>query len=111
MDRNIARETLKEQLQSYVETITSKSKGHNMYICPICNSGSGSHGTGAFSIKDGITWKCFSCNEGGDIFDLIGKVENLPEYTDQLKRASELFNISLDTCTRQYRYPEASMLN
>ena len=104
MDRNIAREILKEQLQEYVETITQKSKGHNMYICPICNSGSGSHGTGAFSIKNGIGWKCFSCNEGGDIFDLIGKVENLPEYADQIKRASELFNISLDTYTQQHTH-------
>lgn len=106
MERSIARETLKEHLQTYVESITQKSKGHNMYTCPLCNSGSGRNGTGAFSIKNGTSWKCFSCNEGGDIFDLIGKVEGLSEYTDQLKRASELFNISLDTYTQPYTHKD-----
>ena len=72
MDRETAREQLKGNLRSYVEQITHKSKGANMYVCPLCGSGTGSHSTGAFSIKDGTSWKCFSCNKGGDIFDLIG---------------------------------------
>lgn len=42
------------------------------YICPLCHSGEGAHGTAALSIKkDGVTWHCFSCLQGGDIFDLI----------------------------------------
>ena len=50
MQRQDAREELKGKLKEYVETITRKSKGANMYICPICGSGSGKNGTGAFSI-------------------------------------------------------------
>lgn len=96
MDRQEAREQLKEQLKPYVESITHKSKGANMYICPVCGSGTGSHSTGAFSIK-GTSWKCFSCNEGGDIFDLIGKHERITDYSEQLKRAGELFGISIDS--------------
>lgn len=96
MDRQEAREQLKEQLKPYVESITHKSKGANMYVCPLCGSGTGSHSTGAFSIK-GISWKCFSCNEGGDIFDLIGKHEGITDYSEQLKRAGELFGISIDS--------------
>ena len=95
MDRQEAREQLKEQLKPYVESITRKSKGANMYVCPLCGSGTGSHSTGAFSIK-GTSWKCFSCNEGGDIFDLIGKHEGITDYSEQLKRAGELFGISID---------------
>ena len=96
MDRQEAREQLKGQLRAYVESITKKSKGANMYVCPLCGSGTGSHSTGAFSIKDGTSWKCFSCNEGGDIFDLIGKYEGITDHSEQLKRAGELFGISIN---------------
>lgn len=95
MERQEAREQLKEQLKPYVESITRKSKGANMYVCPLCGSGTGSHSTGAFSIK-GTSWKCFSCNESGDIFDLIGKHEGITDYSEQLKRAGELFGVSID---------------
>ena len=97
MDRQEAREQLKGQLRAYVESVTSKSKGANMYVCPLCGSGTGSHSTGAFSIKDDTSWKCFSCNEGGDIFDLIGKYENIPDHSEQLKRAGELFGVTIDS--------------
>ena len=97
MDRQEAREQLKGYLRRYVESVTQKSKGANMYVCPLCGSGSGRNGTGAFSIKDGTSWKCFSCNEGGDIFDLIGKYEGITDYSEQLKRAGELFGVSIDS--------------
>ena len=97
MERQEAREQLKGQLRAYVESITQKSKGANMYVCPLCGSGIGSHGTGAFSIKDGTSWKCFSCNEGGDIFDLIGKYEGIADHSEQLKRAGELFGVTIDS--------------
>lgn len=96
MDRQEAREQLKEQLKPYVESITHKSKGANMYVCPLCGSGTGSHSTGAFSIK-GTSWKCFSCNKGGDIFDLIGEYEGIADHSKQLKRAGELFGIYIDS--------------
>jgi len=97
MDRETAREQLKGDLRSYVEQITRKSKGANMFVCPLCGSGEGHNGTGAFSIKDGISWKCFSCNKGGDIFDLIGEYEGIADHTEQLKRAGELFGITIDS--------------
>lgn len=97
MDRQEARDQLKGQLRAYVESITSKSKGANMYVCPLCGSGTGSHSTGAFSIKDGTSWKCFSCNKGGDIFDLIGEHEGIADHSEQLKRAGELFGITIDS--------------
>ena len=97
MDRETAREQLKGNLRSYVEQITHKSKGANMYVCPLCGSGTGSHSTGAFSIKDGTSWKCFSCNKGGDIFDLIGEYEGIADHTEQLKRAGEIFGITIDS--------------
>ena len=97
MDKKEVRKQLKERLKAYVESITKKSKGANMYVCPLCGSGTGSHSTGAFSLtKEEANWKCFSCNEGGDIFDLIGKVEKISDHGEQLKRAKELFGITMD---------------
>ena len=94
MTENI-REQLKAQLTRYVESITERSKGANMYICPLCGSGSGRSRTGAFSIyQEGTRWKCFSCGKEGDIFDLIGEHENIQDYTEQARRAGELCNIS-----------------
>lgn len=102
MNREQAKTELKEKLKDYVERITKPDRraGRNMYVCPLCGSGSkgGRDSNGAFSITpDGTAWRCFACNEGGDLFNLIGKVENVPDYNDQLKRAAELFNITIDT--------------
>ena len=99
MDYERAREQLKGHLRDYVESITRKSKGANMYVCPFadCRSGEGHNGTGAFSIKDGTSWKCFSCNRGGDIFDLIGEYEGIADHSEQLKRAGELFGVTIDS--------------
>lgn len=68
--------TLKPFLEDYVRSVTTRSK-NGLYNCPLCPSGTGAHKTGAFSItKDGQRWKCFSCNRGGDIFDLCAEIEN-----------------------------------
>lgn len=85
-------EELKPYLRHYVESITEKSKG-GMYVCPLCKSGTGAHGTGAFSIdrNDPTRWKCFSCDRSGDIYDLIGEYENITDRAEQFRRASELY--------------------
>ena len=98
MDRETARENIRARLKEYVERVTEHSSraGGNMYICPLCGSGSGSHGTGAFSIT-GDKWKCFSCGKGGDIFDLIGELEHTADYNQQLQSAAAVFNITIDS--------------
>ena len=98
MDRDQARENIRARLKEFTEWATLKSSraGTNMYICPICGSGSGSHGTGAFSIT-GDKWKCFSCGKGGDIFDLIGELHHTADYNEQLQLAADFFNITIDS--------------
>lgn len=98
MDREQAKTEIKKHLQEYVEKALKKSKGKDKYICPFCGSGTGPKGTGAFSINPNEPTKfhCFSCGKGGDIFDVIGQVENLPKPLDQLKRAAEIYNIDID---------------
>ena len=83
---------LKTHLADYVSANLTKSKGHNMYCCPACGSGTGKHATGAFTVYDeGTRWKCHACQEGGDLFDLIGIVENIGEQKAQFERARELY--------------------
>lgn len=88
---------LQQQLENYLNTITKKSKGKNQYICPICGSGTGQHHTGALYYKidnQGVPrCTCFSCGQlqNSDIFEAIGKIENIPTFKKQYKRAMELF--------------------
>lgn len=88
-----------EYLRSYVETITKKSQGKNKYNCPFCHSGTGKSKTGAFTIysKNHEMWQCYSCRRTGDIFDLVGEYENIPEPINRLKRVCEIYRIDLDT--------------
>lgn len=97
MLRDQAKEELKNRLTDYVQSITKPSTGENMYICPLCDSGNGKNRTGAFSICDnGRKWRCFSCGNGGDLFELIGQIEHISDFKNQLDRAAEIFQITLD---------------
>lgn len=79
----------KDLLVDVVGEMTTKDK-HGKWICPICGSGNGKHKTSAFSIKDGKQWKCFSCNRGGDVLDLIDLKYNIPDKKEQLQRLNEI---------------------
>ena len=99
MDRQTATEAVKERLTEYVESITDHSRKGNKkaYVCPICGSGTGRNKTGAFTItKDGLKWKCFACDRGGDTLDLIGYVEDISDYKTKIARAGELFNLDIE---------------
>ena len=108
-------EQIKPRLKEYVEQITQLDPraGRNMYKCPLCKSGNNEHrnSNGAFSITpDGQAWKCFSCNNGGDIFTLIGLYEGIPDFIQQKERARQIFNITDFTrftknLSRWYAFP------
>lgn len=98
MDREAAREYIKPLLGEYLDSITTK-KG-KMYICPLCGSGSGNNGnyTPALSIN-GEKWRCFSCNNGGDVFSLIALQNGLDsskEFYKVLDIAAAALNIDID---------------
>lgn len=91
-------EQIKSHLRDYVDEISAHSRKGDRegYICPLCGSGKGKNKTGAFFIsKDGIRWKCFSCDKSGDVLDLVGYVEGIEGFKNQLRRAGELFNIHI----------------
>ena len=95
------KEKLKEMLPDYMELLEEQAKtenrGNNYWACPFCGSGDNVHHTAAFHIN-GIRYKCFSCNEGGDIFDLVGHIEKLPKgnFIKQYNRTLKIMRPYLD---------------
>ncbi len=84
-------QAVRERLPEYVETVTTKSRG-GYYICPLCGSGTGPNKSGAFRIQ-GDRWRCFSCGRGGDVLDLIGEIERIPDFRGRARRAEEVSRI------------------
>ena len=75
------KDELKELLSDYMEILEEQDKtenrGDDYWVCPFCGSGEKRNFTAAFHIN-GTKYNCFSCGEHGDIFDLVGYIENLP---------------------------------
>lgn len=83
MNKNEAIKLLKPHLQDYADEVLTPS-GRGMYCCPFCGSGThrGKNSDGALSIDakhGGERWKCFSCQESGDIVDLCQKLNNVTQ--------------------------------
>ena len=106
MINDSVKEELRPRLIEYVSQITTPSRkaGKNMFVCPLCGSGShgGRNSDGAFHVT-GATWYCHSCKQGGDIFKLIELHEGLSEFPDQVKRGAELLGVSvIDSAKRDF---------
>jgi hypothetical protein len=84
-----ALQAIRERLPEYVESVTTKSRA-GFWVCPLCGSGTGPNKSGAFRIQ-GDRWRCFSCGRGGDVIDLLGEIERIPDFRDRARRAVELF--------------------
>jgi len=103
----INKEEITPRLREYVQKITRPSKGKDMFVCPLCKSGAkgGRDSDGAFHVS-GSTWYCHSCQEGGDIFTLHGKLHNLdvtrdfPQIVDEI--CQELGITALDSARRDF---------
>ena len=81
---------LKPYLQDYATRVLTPSKG-GLYNCPICDSGTGPHKTGALGIFDnGARWKCQACGKGGDIFDLYAAINHC-DLAEATRRIIDLY--------------------
>lgn len=104
MNREQAKDYIRGQLAEYLNIITTK-KG-KQYVCPICDSGNKANGTPALSVT-GEIFKCFSCNNGGDIFSLIALQHNLDakrDFAAILDIACSVLNVGItdNTTTTQH---------
>lgn len=70
-------------------------KGRNKYVCPKCGSGSGPNKTAAFTVyAQENRWCCYSCNNGGDVFDLAGILGNTENRLEQLQLVAKWAGIA-----------------
>ena len=93
---------LKSFLLDYVQEITKPSRngGKNQYICPLCSSGTGKNGTGAFTFyPETNSYKCFACGKYGDIFSLYAEMNNLSQTSD--------FHVIVDELSKKYNLPSS----
>lgn len=79
------------RLRDYAESVLDSV--HGGFVCPICGSGTGPKGTPAFSIK-GEMWKCFACNNHGDVLDLAGAVLNTDDKSRQIEAVASWAGIA-----------------
>ena len=109
MINDSVKEELRPRLIEYVSQITipSRKAGKNMFVCPLCGSGShsGRNSDGAFHVT-GSTWYCHSCKQGGDIFKLIELHEGLSSFPDQVKRGADLLGVSVIETAKSDFSPE-----
>ena len=88
---------IKPFLADYVSEITKPTKVKNQYVCPLCNSGTGKNGTGAFTIyPETNSYYCYSCGRGGDIITLYGAVNHV-DFTTGMHKLSEKYGILSST--------------
>lgn len=94
------KEELKELLPDYMELLEEQGKtenrGNDYWTCPFCDSGNKQNNSAAFHVI-GTRYKCFACDAGGDIFDLVAHMENLPsDWKKHYNRTLKIMRPYLD---------------
>ena len=92
MTREQERQHINSLLPHELSKAKAKANGHDTYICPLCNNGSGADGTG-IATKDGKRYKCFNCGFYGDYLDYLKKQHNTDKEDDIFK----LYNLTIDS--------------
>ena len=96
MDREQARQYIIERSKDHL----TPDKTRKGFICPICGSGSGSHGTG-ITTKDGVHFTCWAgCFTNADIIDIIGLETGATDYNSKLQAAAAEYGITIDSYHR-----------
>ena len=96
MDREQARQYITERSKDHL----TPDKTRKGFICPICGSGSGSHGTG-ITTKDGVHFTCWAgCFTNADIIDIIGLETGATDYNSKLQAAAAEYGITIDSYHR-----------
>lgn len=99
--------TRKEFIEYFKKTYSPDGLGltpakNKTWICPCCSSGAGAHGTGMTYDNTSLLFTCWNCNDNyigklgsngaiyRDAFDIIGELNNLTDFNDQLREACRI---------------------
>lgn len=92
---------VKDYVHEHPEMYLAPDKKHKGFVCPICGSGTGIHGTG-ITTKDNIHFTCWrGCFTHSDILDIIGLQYNVQGYLDTLKIAAEIYGLNMTIPSRR----------
>lgn len=101
-----AREEIKRRAEEYLQRDGS-GKG---YVCPICGSGSGPHGTGITTKDGGQHFTCWAgCFQNADLIDIIGlerlgiPADDNRRYPEKLQAAADALGIFIQEDTKPVR--------
>lgn len=89
-------EDAKIYIRQQEPTFLSPDRSGKGYICPVCGSGSGKHGTGISRKKGMVRFICWACNSKMDIFKLYGEYAGVTSFGEQLRDLCAYYGITLD---------------
>lgn len=106
----MTRSEAKDYIEQHPEEYLERDRSGKGWICPICGSGSGEHGTG-ITTKDGKHYTCWAgCFTSADLFDIIGMEKGISpdDFPSKLNATAEIYGIDLvnDTDPMRRRTPE-----
>ena len=82
-------EKVKKAILDKTTSYLERDKSGKGFVCPICGSGKGKHGTG-ITTRDGIHYTCWrGCYTNENIIDIIGLKYGLREWREKVKKAGE----------------------
>lgn len=97
MDRETAKQEIKQRFAEYLQTAPKTIGGQPTYVCPLCGNGTGKDGTG-MSIdpnSDGTQLHCFKCGFHGDIISLYQQQHGC-EAKEAFTALYDYFGITID---------------
>ena len=79
-----------EAVKRRASEVLERDKSGKGFVCPVCGSGSGSHGTG-ITTKDGVHFTCWAgCFKNEDIIGITARAENISQIDALLKLKNSL---------------------
>ena len=94
-----AREDAERYIKEHATDYFQRDRSGKGYICPICGSGSGVHGTGITeNPKSNGHFTCWGgdCFRNADIFEIIGKQYGLADFNEIFNKACEFFGVKVN---------------
>ena len=100
MDRQTAKEEIKNREPDFLQPAKQKVNGHTSYICPSCNNGAGSSGTGiALDPKNTRSkrYKCFVCGLSEDVIGLWKLHKGITDDREAFTTLYDYYGLQVDS--------------
>lgn len=87
-----------KELKQFEPDFLEKDKSGRGWVCPLCHSGSGPHGTGITQNKHNPTqYTCWSCQTSGSVIDWFQYWDQLDSFREAVQGCAQYFGLDGDT--------------